>query len=144
MTKSKKAQIIDAAVEILIEAGKIGKQYSELMELLKERLPDFPTNTIHGTTWKLHKESDEIKKIGRGQFVHKSFLDIEDMEGDGSTSLSDFLGRKEYNIMVEFLEEFKADFETVDINELGELDESSFKKFNFLLKVSKLLKTVEE
>lgn len=140
MTISKKDQIIDAAVSILVQSGKKGKQYRELMDLFKAKFPEFPENTIHGTTWKLHKETDEIKKIGRGHFVHKSFLPEKEMEGDGSSTISEFLKRKEYNIMVEYLEEFKVDFDTIGIDELSELDEESFEKFNFLLKVAKLLK----
>lgn len=143
-TMSKKEQIIEAAVEILLEGGEKGKQYSELMELLKTKFPDFPPNTIHGTAWRLHKEREEIKKVARGHFIHKTFLSFDDMEGDGSSSLSDFLNRKEYNIIIEFLEEFKVDFETVGIKELRELNDEAYEKFSFLLKASTLLTSTEE
>lgn len=143
-TLSKKEQIIQASINILSQAGAAGKKYSDLMELLEGIFPDFPRNTIHGTVWKLHKETDEIKKSGRGQFIHKSYLSTHDMDGDGSSTLSDFLNRKEYNIIIEYLEEFRADFETVEIVELSGLDRDSFNKFNFLLQMSKTLNSINE
>lgn len=135
MIISKKEKIINESIDILIQAGQEGKKYKDMMEILKEKLPDFPENTIHGTVWKLHKETDEIKKIGRGHFIHKSFLSIEDME-DKKITLSDFLNRNDYNIIVNYLDEFKDHFEKVEIEELSKLDDESLKRFNTLLKIS--------
>jgi hypothetical protein len=135
---SKKDQILSESIDILVNAGPEGKKYKEMMALLVTKFPQTPENTIHGNVWKLHKVADEIKKVDRGHFVHKSFLDFDDMENE-EVILSQFLNRNDYNIMINFLEEFKDEFEEVQIKELSKLDDESLKRFNTLLKMSTLI-----
>ncbi|MCX7703792.1 MAG: hypothetical protein N2234_06810 [Planctomycetota bacterium] len=75
MTKkeTKKDRIIREALEILEEYHD-GIRSSRLRDMLREKLPDVPVNTIEGTIWNLHEtRSGEVYKPEKGLFRHIKF-----------------------------------------------------------------------
>lgn len=70
---TKSEQIKTKAIEIL-KNNRQGVRYSQLINMIKEVLPDIPVNTIHGTLWSLDKKiPNEVYKADRGLFRHTSF-----------------------------------------------------------------------
>jgi len=72
-----KREMIEAkAIELLKSAPK-GIRTSQLINAIKENLPDIHPKTINGTVWKLPKtRPKEVYKPSRGLFRHMSFREI--------------------------------------------------------------------
>jgi len=70
---TRKEQIQSKAIEILRNSPQ-GVRYSQLVDLIKDSLPDIPSNTIRGTIWNLDVTvPNQIYKADRGLFRHTSF-----------------------------------------------------------------------
>lgn len=73
----KKERIMMVAIDKL-KATPSGIRYSDLIKEIHTKLPDIPTNTVHGTVWNLEtRMPKEIYKPSRGLFRHTSFRDTE-------------------------------------------------------------------
>ena len=70
---TKREKVIKQTLEIL-ENRPNGIRYSELFKEIRNKLPDIPENTIHGTIWNLDKKVAEIAKPERGIFILKKFI----------------------------------------------------------------------
>jgi len=74
---TRREQIQSRAIEILRNSPQ-GVRYSQLVNTIKESLPDIPINTIHGTVWNLDvTRSNEVYKPDRGLFRHMSFRETQ-------------------------------------------------------------------
>lgn len=70
---TRREQIQEKAAEIL-RRNPQGVRYSQLVDAIKESLPDISSNTIRGTIWNLDVTlSSEVYKADRGLFRHRSF-----------------------------------------------------------------------
>ena len=70
---TKKEQITLKVIEILKQNPQ-GVRYSDIVNRVKELLPEIPVNTIHGTVWDLDvQKSNEVYKADIGLFRHVSF-----------------------------------------------------------------------
>lgn len=79
---TKKEQIRFKAIEIL-KNNPIGVRYSELVNSIKQNLPDMPINTINTSIWNIDAiMPNEIYKHDRGLFRHISFKETQDTERD--------------------------------------------------------------
>ena len=74
-TKTELIQV--KAIEILKSAPQ-GIRTSQLINAIKENLPDVHPKTINGTIWKLPAtRPEEVYKPSRGLFRHVSFREIQ-------------------------------------------------------------------
>jgi hypothetical protein len=70
---TKRGLIETRAIELLKKAPQ-GIRSSQLINAIKESLPDVHPKTINGTVWKLPmKRPEEVNKPERGLFRHVSF-----------------------------------------------------------------------
>lgn len=54
--KETKREQIHKAIKKILEDKPEGLRYSEIINTLKEKFPDFPENTLHGSTWDLRQD----------------------------------------------------------------------------------------
>ena len=74
-TKTELIQV--KAIEILKSAPQ-GIRTSQLINAIKENLPDVHPKTINGVVWKLHtSKPEEVYKPSRGLFRHVSFRETQ-------------------------------------------------------------------
>lgn len=73
---TKQEQIETKAIELLKTAPQ-GMRTSQLINAIKQNLPDIHPKTINGTVWKLPtKRPEEVYKPNRGLFRHVSFREL--------------------------------------------------------------------
>jgi len=74
---TKKARIQSKAIEILRNNPQ-GVRYSQLVNMIKESLPDIPINTIHGIVWNLEVTiPNDVYKADKGLFRHTFFRETQ-------------------------------------------------------------------
>lgn len=74
---TRREQIQSRAIEILRNSPQ-GVRYSQLLDQIKDSLPDISSNTIRGTIWNLDVTvPDQIYKADRGLFRHISFRETQ-------------------------------------------------------------------
>jgi len=74
---TRREQIQSKAIEILRNSPQ-GVRYSQLLDLIKESLPNISSNTIRGTIWNLDVTvPNQIYKADRGLFRHTSFRETQ-------------------------------------------------------------------
>jgi len=74
---TRREQIQSKAIEILRNSPQ-GVRYSQLVDLIKDSLPNIPSNTIRGTIWNLDMTvPSQIYKADRGLFRHSSFREAQ-------------------------------------------------------------------
>jgi hypothetical protein len=71
-----KTEMIQAKAIEILKSSPQGIRTSQLINAIKENLPDFHPKTINGTVWKLPEtRPKEVYKPSRGLFRHMSFLE---------------------------------------------------------------------
>jgi len=71
-----KRELIEAKAIELLRSNPQGMRTSQLVNAIKEALPDVHPKTINGTVWLLaEKRPEEVYKPGQGLFRHVSFLE---------------------------------------------------------------------
>ena len=71
-----KRELIEAKAIELLRSNPQGMRTSQLVNAIKEALPDVHPKTINGTVWLLaEKRPEEVYKPFRGLFRHVSFQD---------------------------------------------------------------------
>jgi len=72
-----KRELIEAKAIELLKSTPQGMRTSQLVNTIRENLPDVHPKTINGTVWKLSEtRPEEVYKPGRGLFRHVSFREI--------------------------------------------------------------------
>ena len=72
---TKAEKIIETALNLLKE-NPDGIRYMQLVNTIKEKMPDMQLNTIHGTVWDLDQKLPQlVYKPQRGLFRHSQFKD---------------------------------------------------------------------
>ena len=73
---TKQEKIETKAIELLKTAPQ-GMRTSQLINAIKQNLPDIHPKTINGTVWKLPtKKPEEVYKPSRGLFRHVSYREL--------------------------------------------------------------------
>jgi len=74
---TRREQIQSKAIEILRNSPQ-GVRYSQLLDMIKDSLPNISSNTIRGTIWNLDVTvPNQIYKADRGLFRHTSFRETQ-------------------------------------------------------------------
>ena len=74
---TRREKVIPKAVEIL-KSNPNGVRYSDLVRKIREKFPEIPVGTIHGTVWQLDTlVPNEVYKPARGLFRHVVFREKE-------------------------------------------------------------------
>lgn len=69
-----KRELIEAKAIELLKSNPQGMHTSQLVNAIKEALPNVHPKTINGTVWLLaERRPEEVYKPGRGLFQHVSF-----------------------------------------------------------------------
>ena len=72
-----KRELIEAKAIELLKSNPEGMRTSQLIDAIKEDLPDVHPKTINGTVWKLPvTRPEEVYKPSRGLFRHVSFREV--------------------------------------------------------------------
>jgi len=72
-----KRELIEAKAIELLKSNPQGMRTSQLINSIKEDLPDVHPKTINGTVWKLPAtRPEEVYKPSRGLFRHVSFREV--------------------------------------------------------------------
>ena len=72
-----KRELIEAKAIELLRSNPQGMRTSQLVNALKEALPDLHPKTINGTVWLLaEKRPEEVYKPGQGLFRHVFFREV--------------------------------------------------------------------
>jgi len=106
-------EITNEAIKLL-ETNPSGIRYMQLVNSIKERLPNIPINTIHGTIWNLDQRLKEmVYKPEKGLFRHIKFKDMETETKELSKEIVIKKGIKEEDFYQTFADYLKSELEEV-------------------------------
>lgn len=101
---TKAEKIIETAINLL-EENPSGLRYMQLVNAIKERMPDMKINHIHGTVWDLAQQLPQvIYKPKRGLFRHIQFKDKEEKPQEAPAVIGRIKEEDFYQPFVDYLE----------------------------------------